>query len=619
MLHKSLKIIQKVLVIIWNNRKNKPFDILILSYQRYRISGRKELTKGINNTYKALIRKDKNLTYKKWIEKNEEQNHLIDNKLIKHAPLISIIMPVYNTKIKWLREAIDSVLSQNYKNWELCIADDASTNQNTLMVLKEYSQKYRNIKVIYRADNGHISEASNSALALANGEYIAFLDHDDTLALNALYEVVKVINVDRNIKLIYSDEDKIDERGKRFDPHFKSDWNPDMFYAQNYISHLSIIKKEIIDKTEKFRVGYEGSQDYDLILQCLKFLNNNEIYHISKVLYHWRAIEGSTALDVNQKNYTTDAGIKALQYHFKDNAQIGISEGFLPNTYKVNYEIKNNPLVTIIIPTKNQQLLLKKCITSILEKSDYTNYEIIIVDNQTTEAEALAYLNSLKTIKNIKVLNYDKPFNYAAINNYAVGQAKGEFILLLNNDIEVINSAWLGEMLQHVEREEIGIVGAKLYYEDMTLQHAGVVLGIGGVAGHAHKYFAEDAYGYFSRLQIIQNYSALTGACMLIKKSLYLEVEGLDENLKVAFNDIDLSLKVLQKGYRNLWTPYAKLIHYESKSRGFEDTPEKKERFDKEIAFMKEKWGKELLRDRCYNPNLTLEHENFSLKIEEKN
>jgi len=617
MIQKSLKIIQKLFVIIWENRENRPFHIIVISYKRYKNEGLKGVTKGINNAYKALIKKDEILAYIKWIEKNEQQYEIIDNRLIEYKPLISIIMPTYNTEIKWLRKAIDSVLNQSYSNWELCITDDASSSEETVKTLKKYDRKYANIKVKYRTKNGHISKASNDALALAKGEYVAFLDHDDTLAVNALYEVVKVINNEPNIKLIYSDEDKIDALDKRFDPHFKSDWNPDMFYSQNYISHLLIIKKDILNKTEKFRIGYEGSQDYDLLLQCLKFIKNDEIYHISKVLYHWRAIEGSTALDSNQKKYTTDAGIKALKYHFKNQANIGISQGLLLNTYKVNYEIENNPLVSIIIPTKDQYLLLETCIVSILEKSDYKNYEIIIVDNQTSELESLAYLDSLKSIPNIKVLNYDKPFNYAAINNYAVGHTKGEFIAFLNNDIEVTSSKWLSEMLQHAQREEIGVVGAKLYYPDMTIQHAGVILGIGGVAGHAHKYFDQEAHGYFSRLKIIQNYSALTAACIVIKKSIFQEVAGFEENLEVAFNDIDLSLKVLEKGYRNLWTPYAKLIHHESKSRGLENTPEKKARFDREILLMKEKWGVKLLEDKCYNNNLTLKSENFSLKTEE--
>jgi len=473
--------------------------------------------------------------------------------------------------------------------------------------------------VIYRKENGHISKASNSALSLAIGEYVCFLDHDDELAPFALYEMVKAINNNRNLKLIYSDEDKIDETGKRFNPHFKSNWNLDMFFSQNYISHLSLIRKDIIAQTLGFRIGYEGSQDYDLVLQCLKFIKPREIHHIAKILYHWRAIEGSTAQNAGAKSYTGNAGIKALEDYFKNDNMVSIEKGFLDNTYKVMYEIINNPLVSIIIPTKDNYLLLQKCIDSILEKTEYKNYEIIIVDNQTTQSDALKYLNVLSTISNIKVLKYDMVFNYAAINNHAVEEASGEFVAFLNNDIEVINKTWLSEMLQHAQRKEIGIVGAKLYYPDMTIQHAGVVLGIGGVAGHAHKYFDEEAHGYFSRLKIVQNYSALTAACIVMKKDIFLEVDGFEEELMIAFNDIDLSLKVLEKGYRNLWTPYAQLIHHESKSRGQEDSPEKRKRFDGERRFMQKKWQRKLLEDKCYNPNLTLEHENFSLKIEEKN
>ena len=616
MIKKSFKIIQKMGFIIWTNRYKKSFNIVKMSYKNYQQFGRKGVTKGINNHHKALI-KNNTLAYRDWIQKNEKNNQ-INHKLINYRPLISIVMPTYNTEVQWLKKAIDSVLNQSYKNWELCIADDASSKYETIELLKKYDKKYKNIKIAYRKENGHISKASNTALSLTKGEYITFLDHDDELSINALYEVVKAINIQPKVALIYSDEDKIDEEAQRFEPHFKSDWNPDMFYSQNYISHLSVIKKEIIDKTEKFRIGYEGSQDYDLLLQSLKFIKDDEVYHISKILYHWRAIEGSTALEANEKNYTTKAGLKALSNYFQEK-NIFVEQGFLVNTYKVNYKIIGNPKVSIIIPTKDNYALLFTCISSILALTDYENYEIVIIDNQTTDIEALVYLDGLKELPNIQVLTYNKAFNYAIINNYAVSKARGEFILLLNNDIEIINASWLSEMLQHAQRKEIGIVGAKLYYEDRTIQHAGVVLGIGGVAGHAHKYSSQEAYGYFSRLQIIQNYSALTGACMMMKKSIYLEVGGLEEALEVAFNDIDLCLKVLEKGYRNLWTPYAELIHYESKSRGLEDTPEKKERFEKEIFFMKQKWAKELLGDRCYNANLTLVHENFSLKLEEKN
>jgi len=337
-------------------------------YERYKIGGRKGVTKGINNGYKQLIRLDEEKVYQMWIQQNE---HYLEAYNFDFKPLISIVMPVYNTEAKWLKEAINSVINQGYENWELCIADDASTSPETIKVLKKYEQHYKNIKVCYRIENGHISKASNDALALASGEYVAFLDHDDTLAPFALAEVVKVLNKNKNLKLIYSDEDKIDENNRRFAPHFKSDWNPDMLFSQNYVSHLTVLERSIIDKTEKFRVGYEGSQDYDLLLQCLKFINKDEIEHISKVLYHWRAIEGSTALESNQKNYTTQAGIKALESYFKDEKNVTVSEGLLPNTYKVNYPLIGNPLVSIMIPTKDNHELLEQCVSSIVEKTLY--------------------------------------------------------------------------------------------------------------------------------------------------------------------------------------------------------------------------------------------------------
>lgn len=614
MIVKSLRIFYKTFFIVLNDGF---FSTVSKSYIRFRTMGRKGVTKGINNSYKELIHKDEAKLYLQWIQNNEKLEKTEEN--LSYNPLISIVMPTYNTDPKWLRKAIDSVLNQSYKNWELCIADDASTLVSTVELLKKYENQDKRIQVIYRKKNGHIAKASNSALSLAEGEYVTFLDHDDELASFAFYEMIKAINHNRNLKLIYSDEDKIDEKGKRFNPHFKSSWNPDMFFSQNYISHLTIIKKEVIDKTKKFRVAYEGSQDYDLFLQCLKFLNANEIAHVSKILYHWRAIDGSTAKDSTEKSYTTNAGIKALRDYFKDKPTVSVKRGFLDNTYKVSYKRSNNPFVSIIIPTKDNYSLLKICIESIFKKTEYKYYEIIIVDNQTTQVAALKYLNKLNSMDKIKVIQYDKTFNYAAINNYAAEEASGEFIAFLNNDIEVINKEWLSEMLGHAKRKEIGIVGAKLYYPDMTIQHGGVVLGIGGVAGHAHKHFDSNEHGYFSRLKIIQNYSALTAACIVIKKDIFKEVNGFEEELVVAFNDIDLSLKVLEKGYRNLWTPYAELIHHESKSRGMEDSTIKRKRFDKEKAFMQNKWQRKLLEDKCYNQNLTLEHENFSLRIEEKN
>lgn len=623
---------------MWHEKNTTPFRIFQKSYARYKKHGKDGMLDRLDREYYRLYpfddrKVDQQKLYDSWIEKYEQD--ILNIEPLLYNPLVSIITPTYNTDVKYLKKMLDSVLAQTYINWELCIADDASSNKETLQVLQEYEKTYKNIKVTYRTENGHISEASNSALELAHGEYVAFLDHDDTLAPNALYEMVKKLNENQELKLIYSDEDKIDEDGKRHNPHFKSGWNPDMFFSQNYICHLVCIKKEIVESVGGFRKGYEGSQDYDLLLRIVDKLQDSEIDRIEKVLYHWRAIKGSTAYGSGEKNYAHEAGLKALQDHFeKIDTNITVEDGLLPNTYKVNYPIchsqrphlhsqldweskTNYPLVSILIPTRDGYDILKKCVESIFDKTTYPNYEIIILDNETTCQKTLNYFKKLKSNHNVTILEYHKPFNYSAINNFGVKHAKGEVIALINNDVEVISLNWLTEMVSHALRPDIGAVGAKLYYEDDTVQHAGVVLGIGGVAGHSHKYFQKKADGYFSRLKIIQNYSAVTAACLVVRKKLFEEVDGLEEqNLKVAFNDVDFCLKLKDKGYRNLWTPYAELYHYESKSRGVEDTPQKVERFNKEVRYMQDKWKQTLNEDKYYNKNLTLKHEDFLLNIE---
>jgi GT2 family glycosyltransferase len=429
---------------------------------------------------------------------------------------------------------------------------------------------------------------------------------------------VEAINNNPQAKIIYSDEDKINLMGERVEPHFKSDWNPDLFFSQNYVSHLGIYQRELIEKIKGFRVGFEGSQDQDLLLRCLPHVQENEIIHVAKILYHWRVSEGSTALNAGEKSYTTDAGIKALEDYFAQlKLDVRVSEGVAPNLYRLYYPIPTpEPLVSLIIPTRDMLPVLQPCIRSILDKTTYQNYEIIILDNESIEEETLAFFEEIqKEDTRIKVLPYHYPFNYSAINNYAVEHVKGELIGLINNDIEVISPDWLTEMVSHALRPEIGCVGAKLYFDDDTIQHAGVIVGLGGVAGHSHKHFYRDAPGYFYRLRIVQNLSAVTAACLIIRKSIFEQVGGLEEqNLAVAFNDVDFCLKVRTAGYRNLWTPYAELYHHESKSRGAEDTPEKIARFNKEIAFMKTKWGNTLQIDPYYNQNLTLSREDFSMK-----
>ncbi|OLF71920.1 hypothetical protein AWH61_17430 [Alteromonas sp. W12] len=560
--------------------------------------------------------------YEAWRLRNEHYNFLETQSTINGfalTPLISIVVPVYNPEKALLEECIKSVMQQSYTNWQLCLADDCSPSPHVREVLEHYQSLDNRITVVFREQNGHISKASNSALEVANGEWIALLDHDDELSQHALYEVVKVINEKPSTCLIYSDEDKIDETGERCDPHFKSGWNLDLLYSQNYVSHLGVYRADIVKKIGGFRAGYEGSQDYDLLLRYSREIKHSEIVHIPKVLYHWRAVEGSTALGHGEKSYTTDAGIKALEDHFNCLGEnVSVEQGMHQNIYKVNWPITTkdgtSPLVSLIIPTYNGHEITKQAIDSILEKTTYPNYEILLVDNNSDDPLSLEYFEELQSHEKVTVLRFPYPFNYSAINNFAATHANGELIGLINNDVEVISPDWLTEMVSNAIRADIGCVGAMLYFHNDTIQHAGVIIGIGGVAGHSHKHFKRGDYGYFSRLKVVQNLSAVTAACLLVRKTVFNEVNGLNEKeLTVAFNDVDFCLKVQSAGYRNLWTPYAELYHYESISRGAEDNPEKVARFNLEVDYMKKTWNTGSEDDIYYNINLTNKHENFAI------
>lgn len=563
------------------------------------------------------------INYERWIHEVESlqiptlaaQQAEISNWSFK--PTISIVLPTFNTPEPLLRECLDSVVSQTYPYWELCIADDASTQLHVKELIAFYSSKEPRIRYVFREKNGHISECSNDALALASGEFIALLDHDDTLPIHALFMLVRTLQEKPYAQIIYSDEDKLDYEGRRCDPFFKPDWSPDLVFSQNYMAHLMVYRHQLLKEVGGFRKGFEGSQDYDLLLRCIaKVPSQTAIVHIPKVLYHWRMTDGSTAIGHMQKSYATNAAVKALQEHM-DQFHPGVNIDVVrPGIYRHRWPLPvNPPLVSLIIPTRDGFEYLRTCIESILNKTTYKNYEILIIDNQSSCPKTLEYMRFLENNNSgrIRILKYDHPFNYSAINNFAAKCAKGDVLGLINNDVEVINEEWLSEMVSHAVREDIGCVGAKLYYPDGTIQHAGVVLGIGGVAGHSHKYFDGSSGGYFGKLWVIHNVSAVTGAVLLVKKSVYAQVHGLDDELKVAFNDVDFCIKVREAGYRNILTPYAELFHHESKTRGTEDNSEKKRRFANECLLMKNRWKEILMTDPFYNQNLTLVTENYSI------
>jgi len=527
-------------------------------------------------------------------------------------PLISIVMPVYNIDPQWLDIAIHTIKEQWYENWELCLADDKSTNPKTIEYLQQIDDP--KIKITYLETNLNISGASNAALKLATGDYIALMDNDDEITPDALYMMVKAIN-EHNAEFIYSDEDLVTEAGLYTYPHFKPDFSPDLLMSHNYITHFTCFKKTLLEEVGYFDPEHDGAQDFELFLRLTEKTSN--IYHIPKVLYHWRMLPSSTCVDTDVKPAALEAGRMALVKTLKRRGLDGIVENTNTSHYfRVRYEIKNNPLISIIIPYKDKPELLNMCIHSILKQSTYQNYEIIGISNNSEEAQTFEIMKSLeKEDSRVKFYEYNVPFNYADINNHAVNTyAKGEHILLLNNDIEVIEPTWIEAMLEHSQRANVGCVGAKLYYPNDKIQHAGVIIGLGGYAGHSHKMFNRDDKGYFNRLNAVQNLSAVTAACLMIKKSLYKEVNGLDAvNFKVAYNDVDFCLRVLETGHYNIFTPFAELYHHESISRGYEDTPEKIARFDQEKASLFER-HKEILQngDPYYSPNLTLDREDFT-------
>ncbi|MDQ3288178.1 MAG: glycosyltransferase family 2 protein [Pseudomonadota bacterium] len=526
---------------------------------------------------------------------------------LEAGPLISVLLPVYETPEVWLKRCIDSVRAQAYPKWELCVVDDASPSPHVLRILHAYARRDPRIKVMRRDENGHIARASNSALQMAQGSYIGLLDHDDELRPHALLEMADAIAKHPGVGLLYSDEDKIDAEGRRFHPNFKPDWNPDLLLSQNYVCHFTVVETALARRVGGFRAGFEGSQDHDLFLRCTSQLQPAQIHHVPKVLYHWRAITGSTALERGSKDYAAAAGARAVEDLLAKTAPGASVEELAHGHYRVRWPLPTMPpKVSIIVPTRDRADLLRTCVESVLGTTCYPDLELVVVDNQSSEPEALEYLESLRSVAQVRVLEFDAPFNYSAINNWAVDQCSGDVVCLLNNDIEVLSGDWLRELVSQALRPGIGAVGALLYYPDRSIQHAGVILGLGGVANHIYTGQAAGYPGHGARALVAQNLSAVTGACLVTRRAVYQQIGGLDERLQVAFNDIDFCLRLREAGYRNVWTPFAELLHHESASRGRDESPEKRERFLGEVRYMESRWGDWLQGDPAYNRNLSL-------------
>ena len=599
------------------------FRTLRRGYNYLKANGvKKSLLKLKNKIKRRKYMSNQSVDYLDYVKNNKLSIRTIEKQRsakFNYMPKISIVIPMYNTKFSYFVELIDSINNQTYQNFEVCLADSSKIPD---VQIQKYIQELNSNKIVYKniSQNLGISENTNVAISLSTGDYVAFCDHDDVISINALYEVVKAIN-SSDADFIYTDEDIL-ENGIRKNPHFKPDFSPDLLTSYNYICHLCVVKRKLLDEVGLLNKEFDGAQDYDFVLRATEKAKN--IVHIPKVLYHWRAHETSTSYSSSAKEYVYMAGKRAIEEHFKRiniKAKVEILDE--PGRYRVKYDVIGNPKISIIIPNKDSKSDLKKCIDSIL-KSSYPNYEIVIVENNSKTKEIFDYYDKIqKDNDNIKVVSIkiDK-FNYSLINNFGVKNSKGEYIVLLNNDTKVLSNDWMEEMLGICQRDDVGIVGAKLLYPDFKVQHAGVVVGIGGVAGHVNVNIAENEEGYFSRANVINNFSAVTAACLMIKRSIFEKIDGLDEKLQVAFNDIDLCMKVRKLKYLIVFTPYAKLMHYESKTRGSEDTPEKIKRFESEMDVFKSKWKDELDRgDPYYNINLRLDKVNFEIntnKMEDK-
>lgn len=585
---------------------------------------------GKKHGIKALLLKsrhklqglDNDYDYKEWYDltkpDQEELRRQREEKL-PVRPLLSLVIPAYKTPEKYLREMMDSILAQTYDNWEVCVANGSPEGEGGTVekVMSWYKTRDSRFRCQNLGENRGIAGNTNAALQMARGDYIVLADHDDTLPEHALYEVAAAIASHPECDMIYSDEDKLDmDGGALFDPHFKPDFNPDLLTSVNYICHLLTVKKELLDRVGGFRHEFDGAQDYDFIFRCSEAAEG--IYHIPKVLYHWRCHQNSTASNPKSKLYAFEAGSRAIMAHYE---RCGISaekveKGVDYGIYHTTFCIKGNPLVSVVIPNKDHREDLDLCIRSLVERATYKNLEFVIIENNSKDRETFAYYEAIqKEFPQVRVVTWQREFNYSAINNFGASQARGEYLLFLNNDTELIEPRLFEEMLGFCQREDVGAVGARLLYQDDTIQHAGVVVGFGGIAGHTFIGLHQAENSYFHRAMCAQDYSAVTAACMMTKAEVFGKVGGFTEELAVAFNDIDYCMKVRAQGLLVVYAPYALMYHYESKSRGLEDTPEKVARFNREIGIFARRWPDILEKgDPYYNPNLTLRKSNFALR-----
>ena len=573
---------------------------------------------GVKGFYARLLERfeEREVEYQEWYEKHkpsEEELARQRKKKWKDPVVISVLVPAYRTPEIFLKQMMESVLLQTYPYLELCIADGSGTDDSVEKVVKEYQKKDPRVRYRRLEKNEGIAGNTNAAIEMASGEYLALFDHDDLLSPNALFEVASAIEKEK-ADVIYTDEDKVtSDLKEHFQPHFKPDFNPDLLCANNYICHLFVVKRSLALKLGGQDPAYDGAQDYDFIFRCTE--NAEKIVHVAKILYHWRVHQASTADNPSSKLYAFDAGKRAIEAHLaRTGAKAEVSHTKDLGFYRVKYQVQGNPLVSIVIPNKDEKETLKKCLESIWKKTSYSNYEIILVENNSTTQEIRDYYKELDGKERVRVVYWDKEFNYSAINNFGISHAKGEYILCLNNDITVISPDWMEELLANCQRPEVGIVGARLYYPDNTIQHAGIVLGMGGCAGSLFVGLARSRGGYLHKAALQQDLSAVTAACFMVKKEVFEKAGGFEEKLAVAFNDVDFCLKVRHAGYLVVYDPYAELYHHESKTRGYENTEAKKRRFQEEIEYMRCHWMPDILRDPYYNENLSLKASDYSLR-----